>query len=125
MSSKDYLMVPWATGLTYFGDLDQRVAAGSLLAYARYGPGSGFSDESVAWRPNEVFSGTLRLAGVDRTSPGTHRCIWRSDDGRTYPMFTVDLVDMIMTRGIGKGGLVHERWTVRRAGRNFGLVLAK
>jgi hypothetical protein len=118
----DVLMVPWSTGVDWMGVPTSR-PSGSLIANAQYE--LGWTEPDVEWRENEIFSGALRLDGVDRTSPGTHRCIWRSDDGRTYPMFTSDLIDMIMTRGIGKGGLVHERWTVRRAGRHFGLVLAK
>jgi len=124
MASKDVLMVPWSTGLTYSGQRNLRVAAGSLLEYARYNPDSGFSDESVAWRPNEVFSGSLRLEDMERGRSAA-RFIWRSDDGRTYPMFMSGLLDLVKTHGIQPGGLVHTRWTVAKRGSNFGLVVAK
>jgi len=111
------LMVPWSTGFDWLGRKDQLRVAGSLLDFAYREP-----SPDVEWRQNEIFSGTLRLDGVDRKSPGTHRCIWVSPDGRTYPMFVSDLVEMAIKRGVPERGIVHARWTVRRQGQNFGLV---
>lgn len=121
MTAKPVLMVPWSTGLDWLNG-SSNIAEGSLLEYARYEPD--WPDRAIDWRPNDVFSGSMRLWKTERGRSAA-RFIWHADgDMRTYPMFMSDMLELALVRGIDKGGLVHARWTVRKRGSNFGLCLA-
>lgn len=78
-------------------------------------------------RPNDIWSGTLRLDDFQRGRSAA-RFIWYADgdpvyDRRTYPMFMVDMLELVKTQGVQPGGLVHGRWNVAKRGANFGIKL--
>lgn len=78
-------------------------------------------------RPNDPWSGTLRLDDFMRGRSAA-RFIWYADGDpvdqrRTYPMFMVDMLELVKTQGVQPGGLVHGRWTVAKRGANFGIKL--
>jgi hypothetical protein len=81
------------------------------------------------WRENETWSGTLRLSDFMRGRSAA-RFIWLADGDpvdqqRTYPMFMVDMLDLLKTIGVQPGGLVHARWNVAKRGANFGIKVVE
>ena len=78
-------------------------------------------------RPNDPWSGTLRLVDYQRGRSAA-RFIWEADgdpegNKRTYPMFMTDMLDLVK-HGVQPGGLVHARWDVAKRGANYGIRLA-
>lgn len=91
-------------------------ADGSLLHYAetRYGP-------QPEWRPNDPFTATLWLAETRRGRSAAY-FIWRSGDGREYPMFISDMLLLVQSGvTIKPGGSVSTRWMVTKRGANYGI----
>ncbi len=75
-------------------------------------------------RPNRPFQAELTLTGM-RSGRSAKYLIWTDDDGRTYPMFVTDLMDVIREKGIAPGGRTGKLWWyVRKRGTNYGLALA-
>ena len=77
------------------------------------------------WRPNTPFEECLTLEGM-RSGMSAKYVIWRTMDGRTFPMFIADLIDLVRRAENGiLGGQVTARWMVSKRGKNYGIRLAK
>ena len=73
------------------------------------------------WRPNDPFTGTLRLAETRRGRSAAY-FIWHSDDGREFPMFISDMLLLVQSGvTIRPGGMVSTRWMVTKRGANYGI----
>jgi hypothetical protein len=95
---------------------------GNLLHYARAENNSysRLNDSDVDWRENEPFVAELEL---DRSVSGRSAkyVIWHGDEGHQFPMFVVDLVDMVKDGATITGGKVEATWKVRKRGQNYGV----
>lgn len=73
------------------------------------------------WRRNDPFSATLWLAETRRGRSAAY-FIWRSGDGREYPMFISDMLQLVQSGvTIKPGGAVSTRWMVTKRGANYGI----
>lgn len=76
------------------------------------------------WRRNDPFTATLRLAETRRGRSAAY-FIWRSDDGREFPMFISDMLLLVQSGVIIKpGGSVSTWWMVTKRGANYGIRYA-
>jgi hypothetical protein len=91
---------------------------GSLLHWAdRRSP-------DVRWLPNDPFQGVFRLAGM-RSGRSAKYVLLGTDDGREFPMFVTDLLDVLNRSGISGGLTGNGPWIVRKRGQNYGVALAR
>jgi hypothetical protein len=74
------------------------------------------------WRPNTPFLATLTLRGMIRGRSAAY-LQWADSGGRVYPMFLVDLVDLLKSRAV-ECGTVTAWWVVAKRGQNYGIQLA-
>lgn len=73
------------------------------------------------WRPNDPFTATLRLVETRRGRFAAY-FIWRSDDGREFPMFISDMLLLVQSGvTIKPGGIVLTRRMVTKRGSNYGI----
>jgi hypothetical protein len=73
------------------------------------------------WRDVAPFHAVMTLEdGVTsgRSAKYTH---WRDQDGRRFPMFVAELVELVVTGVVKEGGVAEGGWTVCKRGSNFGL----
>lgn len=95
---------------------------GSLLHYARAENNSyrHLNASDVDWRENDPFVTELEL---DRSVSGRSAkyVIWHDPDGRQFPMFVVDLVEMIKDGATVSGGKINATWKARKRGQNYGV----
>lgn len=89
-------------------------ADGSLLSYPGYGQGR--------WEEFVPFTGTLYLEGTER-GRSSLLFIWKSKDGRRWPMFATHVADLI-ERGDIELGRARGTWTAAKRGANYGIRLA-
>jgi hypothetical protein len=79
------------------------------------------------WKENEPFHASLQLQHVISGRSAKY-VVWTAVnnplDGRTYPMFVRDLLDLARTAGIQKGGIASGRWIATKRGQNFGLKVS-
>lgn len=95
--------------------------AGNLMHYAseRY---ASESPGQVDWRANEPFHADLQLLDEMGTGRSAKYLWWRDvATGLRYPMFVVDLVDLVR-HGAIEYGQVLDDWAVRKRGTNYGLI---
>ena len=91
---------------------------GNLLHFAGRLPNEWSSAHE--WRPNEPMELRLTIDGV--TSGRSAKYVtWLDADGHHYPMFVVDLVEMIRDGTPIVAGAVHAMFRVRKRGQNYGL----
>jgi len=80
------------------------------------------------WRPNEPFHATFAIDSV-RSGRSAKYVILTSvespEDSRTWPMFVVDLIDVMIRTGIERRAIMSGRWMVAKRGQNYGLRLTK
>jgi DNA-binding PadR family transcriptional regulator len=95
---------------------------GNLLHYARAENDSyrHLNESNVDWRENEPFQAELEL---DRSVSGRSAkyVIWHDPEGRQFPMFVVDLVEMIKDGATVSGGKILATWMARKRGQNYGV----
>jgi hypothetical protein len=95
---------------------------GNLLHYARAENDSYryLNESNVDWRENEPFVTELEL---DRSVSGRSAkyVIWHDPEGRQFPMFVVDLVEMIKDGATVSGGKILATWMARKRGQNYGV----
>lgn len=105
-------------------------ADGHLMHFPedRYGPGSCVDGswvrgEQIApiWQPIEPFHATLTVTGMSRGRSAAY-FQW-TGGGRTFPMFMVDMLSLILATEIDHG-TVSGRWIVCKRGQNYGIKLA-
>jgi hypothetical protein len=76
--------------------------------------------EAAEWRPREPFPATLTLVEVRR-----HRAAqvfyWRDQDGRLFPMWPLDMRDMILSGAVIEKATVTGQWVGIRRGENYGI----
>lgn len=90
--------------------------SGSLMHYVetRYG-------QQPNWLPNDPFTATLWLVETRRGRSAAY-FIWRAGDGREYPMFISDMLQLVKSGvTIRPGGAVSTRWVVTKRGSNYGI----
>lgn len=92
---------------------------GNLLHYPH--EVHGYRPERQVWRSNEAFEATLTMISMTRGRSAAY-LLWKASDGRVFPMFLSDLVDVLAGKVIDHG-VVHGVWQVRKAGHNYGLAL--
>ncbi|WP_238009469.1 hypothetical protein KZZ52_26640 [Dactylosporangium sp. AC04546] len=73
-------------------------------------------------RPNEPFKAALQVEMMESGRSAKY-LIWRDGDGRRFPMFIIDLVDMLQRAEVLQGA-VEATWIVRKRGQNYGIALA-
>lgn len=99
---------------------------GSIMHYAvPYQPngyGSSFYTP-FEWREPHEFPAVLT---IDHTISGRSAkyVIWKAADGRTFPMFVTDLVDLVK-RGTVTDGTVSAVWYTGKRGANFGIKFVR
>lgn len=74
------------------------------------------------WVPNEPFRACLEVEGTVSGRSAKY-LIWRGTDGRRFPMFVADLVDLLRRTDVTMG-VVEATWIVRKRGQNYGVALA-
>lgn len=92
---------------------------GNLLHYAteRYGP-SGDN-----WLDNQPFQAELEIDSM-RSGRSAKYVIWKDRfSDRRFPMFLVDLLELIKLATVSQGRTPNLTWVVRKRGQNFGLAL--
>jgi hypothetical protein len=89
-------------------------ANGSLLSYV-----SRWQEEGVEWQANESFSASLQVYDYSR-GRSSAIFILRTIDGRTFPMFMSEMLNLLKVAWID-GGVVGGRWDVVKRGTNYGL----
>lgn len=72
------------------------------------------------WGPNDPFNCLLFVLGAAPAGRETH-VLWRSAEGRIFPMFLADLVEMLQRADVVAGG-VQGRWIVRKRGQRYGVA---
>lgn len=73
------------------------------------------------WRRNDPFTATLWLVETRRGRSAAY-FIWRAGDGREYPMFISDMLQLVKSGvTIRPGGAVSTRWVVTKRGSNYGI----
>lgn len=99
-------------------------AEGNLLHYSgqsyNYTTRS-YQDTSV-WLDNEPFQAEMELVtfGRGRSAATFH---WKKvDDGRKFPMFMTDMVDLIKFGSVINGRTPLQKWVVVKRGQNYGLA---
>lgn len=90
---------------------------GDLLHYSDHRWAGG-----AEWRPNEPMELQLAIDEV-RSGRSAKYLMWTDADGRAYPMFVSDLIDLMREADIVHG-TVHALFQVRKRGQNFGLCWA-
>lgn len=81
----------------------------------------GYRVVEPTYRPPEPFTATLTIrAGINAGRSAKYLTLI-ADDGRTFPMFVADFLDMALKHGIPKGGVISGRWVIRKRGQNFGV----
>lgn len=73
-------------------------------------------------RPNEPFKACLEVEGTVSGRSAKY-LIWRATDGRRFPMFVADCVDLMRRTDVTMG-VVEATWIVRKRGQNYGVALA-
>lgn len=99
-------------------------ANGGLLHYPRQ-EWNGVRYVDGPTLPNDPFHATLRLTGMESGRSAKY-VMWAAvseTDGRTWPMFVADLLDLLQ-HGTVTGGVASGRWQVRKRGANYGLARA-
>lgn len=99
---------------------------GELLHYVR-------DPNAIDWRANDPFEAELRLEDIHRGRSSVFT-MWldvqaaRASDASDqpgivprYPMFMIDLMELLRARGVRKGGRVAGRWQVVKRGMNYGV----
>jgi hypothetical protein len=76
----------------------------------------------TVWRPNEPFKATLQIE-TSISGRSAKYLIWVDADGRRWPMFVTDCIDLMRRADVLKG-VAEGTWVVRKRGANYGLRLA-
>ena len=94
---------------------------GNLLHYVpkTYAHPARPGTSEIDWREIESFTATLRINTMysGRSAKYTE---WIDADGHCYPMFVVDLLDLLRQTDI-LHGTVTGTWIVRKRGGNYGI----
>lgn len=79
----------------------------------------------ATWRPNNEFAARMTLDGAKRGQSGSAAVfVWRDDSDHEWPMFLVDVANLMKQSGVVEGGVVEGRWVVVKRGTNYGLAPA-
>lgn len=81
-----------------------------------------WSSAIVEMRPNAPFRATLEVVSIERGRSAARFVLRDTTTGTEYPMFMVDVLDM-MRAGIRKGGRITGLWQAGKRGANYGLRL--
>lgn len=76
--------------------------------------------QAAEWRDREPFPAILTLAEV-RRHRATHMFYWRDQDGRTFPMFPLDMRDMILSGAVVQDATVKGQWIGIKRAENYGI----
>lgn len=96
---------------------------GSVLHYGD-APNVWLGDRLIpldGWRDNEPFQARLTVQGV-QSGRSAKYFIWTDADGRTFPMFAKDMIDVLRYATVEHGGTVYAFWSVRKRGSNYGIA---
>lgn len=72
------------------------------------------------WRDNYEFDDKLRIANISRGQSSAKFILKSDTDGREYPMFMKDMLELIQTSKISNG-IVIAKWTFVKRGQNYGI----
>lgn len=76
------------------------------------------------WREATPFEATLTFRRFERGRSAAH-AVWTDEEGHHFPMFLVDLAELIGSKLVQSGGKVHGVWVFRKRGQNFGIGVGK
>lgn len=94
---------------------------GNLLHWADPNQRPGTWAAAHEWRPNEPMELRLTIDGV--TSGRSAKYVtWTGADGKVYPMFVSDIVEMFRDGITVTAGQVQGVFKVRKRGENYGLT---
>lgn len=96
---------------------------GNLLHYPERGwryDGETWHSTDPEWRENEPFEAELALNDM-RSGRSAKYVLWHDKEGHEFPMFVVDLLDLLKGNVV-RYGVVDGRFAVRKRGQNYGLV---
>lgn len=77
------------------------------------------SYDDVEWRPNEPFEAVLKLTDYER-GYSSAILFWDDAEGHRYPMFMVELADLLRATEINQSR-VSGWWKGCKRGRNYGV----
>lgn len=75
------------------------------------------------WRDREPFLAKLTLTDHRRGHSAAY-FIWQDEEGRTYPMFVVDLFHLVRSGAYIQAGVCQAEWIGTKRGANYGIKLA-
>ena len=77
----------------------------------------------VEWKQNFEFDSVLGVRNMERGRSAKY-LMWEDEQGREYPMFIVDLLDLLQRGIVHEGITAPFTWTFRKRGQNYGIRLA-
>lgn len=96
---------------------------GSLMHYARTDAWAGDYYTPFEWREPHEFPAVLTIDHM-LSGRSAKYVVWKAADGRTFPMFVADLVDMLKTV-TAREGVVSGVWYTGKRGANFGIKFVR
>lgn len=97
-------------------------SANPIVPFDEYGNMLDYPAYDSVMRPVQPFDARMTLVGAERGRSAA-RFLWQDEQGRRWPMFLTDMLDLIQRGEILEGSTRVERWTVRKRGMNYGLAL--
>ena len=76
--------------------------------------------QAAEWRNREPFPATLVYVETKRHR-ATHMSYWRDQEGRTFPMFAMDMGNMIEAGAVIKNRTVTGQWIGVKRAENYGI----
>lgn len=67
------------------------------------------------------FSARLKLDSSIHSGRSAKYVHWVHDDGREFPMFVAELVELVTTGDVEQGGFLEEKFGVAKRGKNYGI----
>ncbi len=75
------------------------------------------------WKPNEPFREVMTVNAMRSSASGKYVVLINAE-GCTFPMFIIDLLELLARTTITKGVTEPLNWIVRKRGENYGIALA-
>lgn len=98
----------------YAGYIPFQAQSGKLIENASHAKGN----PNVDWKPNKIFSAKLTFSYVVRRR--STKYVLTDKKGREYPMFSADMIDVLMNAWINKGS-VDGYWSYIKRGSFYGV----
>lgn len=76
----------------------------------------------VTWNDVGIFYTTLTLKGMERARSAAYFMWVDHSNGRTYPMFMKDMLELLQNGAVVRGEAMHF-WTPQKRGQNYGIKM--